>query len=72
MALHDSTSRLARRLDGLLFFPVTAFDPGGGVDLDAYRQHIKARMGGTTGGGDARPRLAETHAGTDEPRRWNR
>jgi len=44
MALDDSTSRLAGRLDGLLFFPVTAFDPGGGVDLDAYRQHLKTRL----------------------------
>jgi 5-dehydro-4-deoxyglucarate dehydratase len=44
MALNDSTSRLARRLDGLLFFPVTAFDPGGGVDLDVYRHHLKARI----------------------------
>src|SRR5256885_1513102 len=44
MALNASTSRLARRLDGLLFFPVTAFDAGGGVDLDAYRQHLKARI----------------------------
>jgi 5-dehydro-4-deoxyglucarate dehydratase len=44
MALNDSTSRLARRLDGLLFFPVTAFDQGGGVDLDVYRQHLKSRI----------------------------
>jgi 5-dehydro-4-deoxyglucarate dehydratase len=44
MALNDSTSRLARRLDGLLFFPVTAFDPGGRVDLGTYRQHLKARV----------------------------
>src|SRR5256885_7086655 len=44
MAFNDSTSRLARRLDGLLFFPVTAFDPGGGVDLDVFRQHLKARI----------------------------
>ena len=44
MALNDSTSRLARRLDGLLFFPVTAFDRGGGVDLDVYRRHLKTRI----------------------------
>src|SRR5256885_15345976 len=44
MAFNDSTSRLARRLDGLLFFPVTAFDPGGGVDLDVFRQHLKSRI----------------------------
>ncbi len=41
---------LARRLDGLLFFPVTAFDPGGGVELDAYRQHLKARLAGLSAG----------------------
>lgn len=44
MALNDSTSRLARRLDGLLFFPVTAFDQAGGVDLDVYREHLKTRI----------------------------
>lgn len=44
MALNSSTSRLARRLDGLLFFPVTAFHADGGVDLDAYRQHLKSRI----------------------------
>ncbi|MFG3104567.1 5-dehydro-4-deoxyglucarate dehydratase [Streptomyces sp. NPDC048182] len=26
---------------GPLFFPVTAFGPGGGVDLDAYRAHVR-------------------------------
>jgi 5-dehydro-4-deoxyglucarate dehydratase len=44
MALNDSTSRLSRRLDGLLFFPVTAFDPGGGVNRDAYRKHLSTRI----------------------------
>jgi 5-dehydro-4-deoxyglucarate dehydratase len=44
MTVSDSGSGLARRLDGLLFFPVTAFERGGGVDLDAYRQHLKARL----------------------------
>jgi 5-dehydro-4-deoxyglucarate dehydratase len=36
--------RLADRLDGLLFFPVTPFHPDGTVDLDTYRQHLKARL----------------------------
>ena len=36
--------RLADRLDGLLFFPVTPFGPDGEVDLDAFRQHLKARL----------------------------
>src|SRR5262245_45553479 len=39
-----ATQRLAQRLDGLLFFPVTAFDATGGVNLDAYREHLKARL----------------------------
>jgi 5-dehydro-4-deoxyglucarate dehydratase len=32
---------LADRLDGLLFFPVTAFGPDGGLDLDAFRAHVR-------------------------------
>src|SRR2546428_11587534 len=35
---------VAQRMDGLLVFPVTPFGPGGEVDLDAYRQHLKARL----------------------------
>jgi 5-dehydro-4-deoxyglucarate dehydratase len=37
-------SGLAGRVDGLLFFPVTPFDRDGEVDLDVYRQHLKARL----------------------------
>jgi 5-dehydro-4-deoxyglucarate dehydratase len=33
---------LAERLDGLLFFPVTAFRPDGGLELDAFRSHVRA------------------------------
>ncbi|MFI1091485.1 5-dehydro-4-deoxyglucarate dehydratase [Streptomyces sp. NPDC020917] len=33
---------LAERLDGLLFFPVTAFGQDGGLDLDAFRAHVRA------------------------------
>ncbi|MBO8188337.1 5-dehydro-4-deoxyglucarate dehydratase [Streptomyces spirodelae] len=32
---------LAERLDGLLFFPVTAFAPDGTLDLDAFRTHVR-------------------------------
>lgn len=32
---------LAERLDGLLFFPVTAFGPGGALELDAFRTHVR-------------------------------
>src|SRR5579859_1712175 len=35
---------LRNRLDGLLFFPVTPFGTDGEVDLDTYRQHLKARL----------------------------
>lgn len=31
---------LAERLDGLLFFPVTAYGPDGGLDLTAFRAHV--------------------------------
>lgn len=37
-----TTAPLAGRLDGLLFFPVTAFAPDGSVDLDAFRAHVRA------------------------------
>jgi 5-dehydro-4-deoxyglucarate dehydratase len=40
----DSGTGLAGRMDGLLFFPVTPFGSGGEVDLDVYRQHLKARL----------------------------
>ncbi|MEU2724261.1 5-dehydro-4-deoxyglucarate dehydratase [Streptomyces smyrnaeus] len=32
---------LAERLDGLLFFPVTAFAPDGSLDLDVFRAHVR-------------------------------
>ncbi|MFF9847232.1 5-dehydro-4-deoxyglucarate dehydratase [Streptomyces litmocidini] len=37
-----TTAPLAARLDGLLFFPVTAFAPDGSVDLAAFRAHVRA------------------------------
>ncbi|MFC9705967.1 5-dehydro-4-deoxyglucarate dehydratase [Streptomyces sp. NPDC056943] len=37
-----TTTPLAGRLDGLLFFPVTAFGPDGSLDLDAFRAHVRA------------------------------
>ncbi|WP_405732543.1 5-dehydro-4-deoxyglucarate dehydratase [Streptomyces sp. NBC_01537] len=36
-----SSAPLAARLDGLLFFPVTAFGPDGSLDLDAFRAHVR-------------------------------
>ncbi|MFD8546935.1 5-dehydro-4-deoxyglucarate dehydratase [Streptomyces sp. NPDC059649] len=35
-------TRLADRLDGLLFFPVTAFGPDGALDLTAFRAHVRS------------------------------
>jgi len=32
---------LAGRLDGLLFFPVTAYGPDGSIDLTGYRAHVR-------------------------------
>ncbi|WP_434588429.1 5-dehydro-4-deoxyglucarate dehydratase [Streptomyces sp. A5-4] len=37
-----TSAPLADRLDGLLFFPVTAYGPGGGLDLDVFRAHVRA------------------------------
>lgn len=34
------TGSLAGRLEGLLFFPVTAYGPDGAVDLEAFRTHV--------------------------------
>ncbi|MEV6794783.1 5-dehydro-4-deoxyglucarate dehydratase [Streptomyces sp. NPDC051320] len=36
-----SSAPLAGRLDGLLFFPVTAYGPDGAIDLDAFRLHVR-------------------------------
>ncbi|MER5890073.1 5-dehydro-4-deoxyglucarate dehydratase [Streptomyces sp. NPDC001941] len=33
---------LATRLDGLLFFPVTAYGPDGALDLETFRAHVRA------------------------------
>jgi 5-dehydro-4-deoxyglucarate dehydratase len=35
---------LVDRLDGLLFFPVTAFTPDGALDLTTFRAHVRARL----------------------------
>ncbi|MCZ4121142.1 5-dehydro-4-deoxyglucarate dehydratase [Streptomyces sp. H39-S7] len=36
-----TSASLAERLDGLLFFPVTAYGPDGELDLDAFRAHVR-------------------------------
>ena len=40
----SSPHLLADRLDGPLFFPVTAFTQDGAVDPDGYRAHLEARL----------------------------
>src|SRR4051794_6463951 len=37
-----SAPPLAERLDGLLFFPVTAYGPDGAPDLAGFRAHVRA------------------------------
>ncbi|MFP8962390.1 5-dehydro-4-deoxyglucarate dehydratase [Streptomyces nanhaiensis] len=37
-----TTPPLAARLDGLLFFPVTAYGPDGALDTDVFRAHVRA------------------------------
>ena len=37
-------SATPRRLDGLLFFPVTAFDADGRFAAGPYREHVEARL----------------------------
>ena len=39
-----------RRLDGLLFFPVTAFAADGSFAADAYHEHVRARLADGPGG----------------------
>ncbi|MGK5497819.1 5-dehydro-4-deoxyglucarate dehydratase [Streptomyces sp. URMC 125] len=36
-----TTAPLAARLDGLLFFPVTAYGPDGALDIDVFRRHVR-------------------------------
>ena len=50
---------LARRMDGLLFFPVTPFGSDGEVDVHAYRRHLHARL-------DAGPAAIFACCGTGE------
>ena len=39
-----SPSVLARRVDGLLSFPVTPFDDKGQLDLDTFREHVRRQL----------------------------
>jgi 5-dehydro-4-deoxyglucarate dehydratase len=53
---------LAERLDGLLFFPVTAFGPDGALDLDAFRAHVRSGVDAGAGAVFACCGTGEFHA----------
>ncbi|MGP4113810.1 5-dehydro-4-deoxyglucarate dehydratase [Streptomyces sp. 4N509B] len=57
---------LADRLDGLLFFPVTATRPDGSLHLDAYRAHVAAGVEAGAGAVFACCGTGEFHALTLE------
>ncbi|MFE1379591.1 5-dehydro-4-deoxyglucarate dehydratase [Streptomyces sp. NPDC058740] len=61
-----TSAPLAERLDGLLFFPVTAFGPDGTVDLDAFRAHVRAGIDAGAGAVFACCGTGEFHALTPE------
>ncbi|GAA2509484.1 5-dehydro-4-deoxyglucarate dehydratase [Streptomyces gobitricini] len=56
----------AGRLDGLLFFPVTAYGPDGALDLDAFRAHVRAGVEAGAGAVFACCGTGEFHALTPE------
>ncbi|MFF4170482.1 5-dehydro-4-deoxyglucarate dehydratase [Streptomyces sp. NPDC001744] len=57
-----TTAPLATRLDGLLFFPVTAFAPDGSPDLAAFRAHVRAGIDAGAGAVFACCGTGEFHA----------
>ncbi|KUH37534.1 MULTISPECIES: 5-dehydro-4-deoxyglucarate dehydratase [Streptomyces] len=57
---------LAGRLDGLLFFPVTAYGPDGALDLDVFRAHVRAGVEAGAGAVFACCGTGEFHALTPE------
>ncbi|ORT57592.1 5-dehydro-4-deoxyglucarate dehydratase [Streptomyces sp. CB03238] len=57
---------LAGRLDGLLFFPVTAYGPDGALGLDAFRAHVRAGVEAGAGAVFACCGTGEFHALTPE------
>lgn len=61
-----TTAPLAERLDGPLFFPVTAFGPDGTVDLDTFRAHVRAGIDAGAGAVFACCGTGEFHALTPE------
>jgi 5-dehydro-4-deoxyglucarate dehydratase len=61
-----TSPRLAERLGGLLFFPVTAFGSDGAVDLDVCRAHVRAGVEAGAGAVFACCGTGEYHALTPE------
>jgi 5-dehydro-4-deoxyglucarate dehydratase len=57
---------LATRLEGLLFFPVTAYRPDGSLSLDVYRAHVRAGVDAGAGAVFACCGTGEFHALTHE------
>ncbi|WP_035845045.1 5-dehydro-4-deoxyglucarate dehydratase [Kitasatospora azatica] len=53
---------LADRLDGLLFFPVTAFAPDGGLDTPTFRVHVRQGVAAGAGAVFAACGTGEYHA----------
>ncbi|MGP3970863.1 5-dehydro-4-deoxyglucarate dehydratase [Streptomyces sp. 6N223] len=62
----EARASLAERLDGLLFFPVTACHPDGSLNLDAYRAHVRAGVDAGAGAVFACCGTGEFHALTRE------
>jgi 5-dehydro-4-deoxyglucarate dehydratase len=58
----EARASLAERLDGLLFFPVTAYHPDGSLNLDAYRAHVRAGIDAGAGAVFACCGTGEFHA----------
>ncbi|WP_336322221.1 5-dehydro-4-deoxyglucarate dehydratase [Streptomyces lavendofoliae] len=61
-----TSAPLAGRLDGLLFFPVTAYGPDGTLGLDAFRAHVRAGVEAGAGAVFACCGTGEFHALTPE------
>ncbi|WP_063732029.1 5-dehydro-4-deoxyglucarate dehydratase [Streptomyces sp. RTd22] len=62
----SASASLAERLDGLLFFPVTAYGPDGALDLAVYRTHVRRGIEAGAGAVFACCGTGEFHALTPE------
>lgn len=62
----STSASLAERLDGLLFFPVTAYGPDGALDLEVYRTHVRRGIEAGAGAVFACCGTGEFHALTPE------